>query len=271
MKFSATVTLQYPTPFSAFPVEDWVKGLDWMRDSGLDGAELCISHYNDLDIGRVKALLDERGLGCSTLSTGQARGLEGLSLIGVAPDICERTQRRFMQHIDAAAVLGSKVTLGLMRGIGSVSTMEADLDALAEAMKPLVDYADKKGVTLLLEAINRYETALLNSAEADADFIENRLGDPDCVGVLWDLFHANIEDIGFEHSVDRLGRKLQHIHLADSNRMFPGYGHMDIPAILKYVKGTGYAEYASFECFNLPSVETVLKETGAWVDSIRKL
>ena len=77
MKFSATVTLQYPTVFSAFSVEDWVKGLDWMRDSGLDGAELCISHYNGLDIGRVKALLDERGLGCSTLSTGQARGLEG--------------------------------------------------------------------------------------------------------------------------------------------------------------------------------------------------
>ena len=45
MKFSATVTLQYPTVFSAFSVEDYLKGLDWIRDSGLDGAELCISHY----------------------------------------------------------------------------------------------------------------------------------------------------------------------------------------------------------------------------------
>ena len=271
MKFSATVTLQYPTIFSSFPVEDYVKGLDWMRDSGLDGAELCISHYNGLDVGRVKAQLDERGLGCSTLSTGQARGLEGLSLIGVSREVSEKTRARLMQHVDAAAVLGSKVTIGLMRGIGSVQTMDADLDALAEAMKPLVDYADKKGVVLLLEAINRYETALLNSAEADVEFIENRLGAPDCVGVLWDLFHANIEDIGFERSVDRLGKRLQHIHLADSNRMFPGYGHMDIGRILKYVKDTGYSEYASFECFNQPDLQTVLRETGPWVASVRAL
>ena len=152
MKFSATVTLQYPTVFSPFSVEDWLKGLDWMRDNGLDGAELCISHYNGLDLGFVKAQLDERGLGCNTLSTGQARGLEGLSLIGVSREVSEKTRARLMQHVDAAAVLGSKVTIGLMRGIGSVQTMDADLDALAEAMKPLVDYADQKGVVLLLEA-----------------------------------------------------------------------------------------------------------------------
>ena len=74
MKFSATVTLQYPTVFSAFSVEDYLKGLDWIRDSGLDGAELCISHYKGLDLGIVKKQLEERKLGCSTLSTGQARG-----------------------------------------------------------------------------------------------------------------------------------------------------------------------------------------------------
>ena len=271
MKFSATVTLQYPTVFSPFSAEDYLAGLDWIKESGLDGVELCISHYNGLDLGLVRAQLQERGLGCSTLSTGQARGLEGLSLIGVSPAIREKTQQRLMQHIDAAAFLGSKVTIGLMRGIGSVQTMDSDLDELAEAMKCLVDYADKKGVTLLLEAINRYETALLNSAEADLDFIENRLGNPECVAVLWDLFHANIEDIGFERSVDKLGKKLGHIHLADSNRMFPGYGHIDISRVLKYVKDTGYNEYASFECYNQPSLETILRETGPWVASVRAL
>ena len=107
MKFSATVTLQYDTIFSSFSHEEYLKGLDWMQQSCLDGAELCISSYSDIDLGRVKAELDERGLGCSTISTGQARGIEGLSLIGVPADITKRTQERFMQHIDAAKVLGS--------------------------------------------------------------------------------------------------------------------------------------------------------------------
>lgn len=271
MKFSATVTLQYPTIFSAFSAEDYVQGLDWIRDSGLDGAELCISHYHGLDLGLIRAQLQERGLGCSTLSTGQSRSLEGLSLIGVTPDIREKTQQRLLEHIDAAAYLGSRVTIGLLRGLGSAASADRDLRELAEAMKPIIDHADRRGVTLCLEAINRYETALLNSAEAAMDFIENGLGNPDCVGILWDLFHANLEDANLYACIDLMGKKLAHVHLADSNRMFPGYGHTDMKGILKAIKESGYTGYASFECLNLPDRETVLRETGHWVDSIRQL
>ncbi|MCI8454464.1 MAG: sugar phosphate isomerase/epimerase [Lachnospiraceae bacterium] len=271
MKFSATVTLQYDTIFSSFSHEDWLKGLDWMRENGLDGAELCISNYNGLDIGAVKAELDKRGLGCSTLSTGQARALEGLSLIGVPADVREKTQTRFKEHIDAAKILGSKVTVGLMRGLGTQETAEKDLKELSEAMKPLIEYADQKGVTLLLEAINRYETALLNSAEATLAFIKDGLGNPGCVRILWDLFHANIEDIGFSRSIGCMGEKLGHVHIADSNRMFPGYGHTDFAAVLKEVKESGFSDYCSFECLNLPSLETVLGETGTWVSRMRAL
>lgn len=271
MKFSATVALQYDTIFSPFSHEDYLKGLDWMEKSGLDGAELCISNYWDIDVSRVKAELDKRGLGCSTLSTGQARGLEGLSLIGVSQDVCKKTQERFMQHIDAAKILGSKVTIGLMRGLGSAATMDKDLKELKTAMMPLIDYADKRGVALCLEAINRYETALLNSVEATMDFISNELGNPDCVGILWDLFHANIEDTAFERSIEVMGRKLLHLHLADSNRMFPGYGHIGFNTILKAVKDSGYREYCSFECFNLPSLDVVLSGTKEWVNTIRNL
>ena len=271
MKFSATVTLQYDTIFSPFSAGDYSRGLDWIKENGLDGAELCISNYKDLDLSRVKAQLEERGLGCSTLSTGQARGLEGLSLIAVPAEVTKKTQERFMQHIDAAKLLGSKVTIGLMRGIGSEATREKDLRDLSEAMKPIISYADTKGVTLCLEAINRYETALLNSAEATMDFIVNQLGNPDCVGILWDLFHANIEDIGFERSIKLMGKKLKHVHIADSNRSFPGYGHTDFAKILKAVKDSGYQEYCSFECLNLPSVDAVLCETGTWVERMRAL
>ena len=73
MKFSATVTLQYDTIFSSFSPADYLKGLDWMKANHLDGAELCISNYNNLDVAKIKDELDQRGLGCSTLSTGQAR------------------------------------------------------------------------------------------------------------------------------------------------------------------------------------------------------
>lgn len=262
MKFSAVVTLQYDTVFSPFSVQEWKKGLDWMQESGLDGAELCISHYNGIDIYAVKEELDKRALGCSTLSTGQARGLEGLCLSGVPGDVVERTQRRFFDHIDAAAVLGSKVTLGLMRGLGSTHNADADLAQLREAMLPIADYAQKKGVTVLLEPINRYETILLNSGIEVYDFIVNDLGNPDSIGILWDLFHANIEDRDFAETIAKIGPKIKHVHVADSNRAFPGHGHTDFDGIFGLLYRAGFEEYASFECFNKPSREIVLEETG---------
>ena len=87
-------------------------------------------------------------------------------------------------------------------------------------MKPLIEYADKKGVILLLEAINRYETALLNSAEADMDFIVNDLGNPDCVGSAVGFVPCTIEDADYKKSIAIMGKKLKHIHLADLTACF---------------------------------------------------
>ncbi|MBQ8054436.1 MAG: sugar phosphate isomerase/epimerase [Lachnospiraceae bacterium] len=271
MKFSAAVTLQYDTIFSPFSVQEWRKGLDWMQASGLDGAELCISHYNDLDVPAIRYELDKRNLGCSTLSTGQARGLEGLCLSGVSDDVVKRTQKRFYEHIDAAAVLGSKVTLGLMRGLGSTHNAGADRAQLREAMLPIADYAQKKGVTVLLEPINRYETILLNSGIEVYDFIRNDLGNPDSIGILWDLFHANIEDRDYAETVAMIGGKIKHVHIADSNRAFPGFGHTDMDAVFRLLYNAGFEEYASFECLNKPSRDIVLEETASWVRHIRGL
>ena len=271
MKFSAAVTLQYPYPFTPFGPEAWREGLDWIAASGLDGAEVCICDYRDVDVPALKAELDRRGLGCSTISTGQARAREGLSFSGVPAYVIARTQERYRRHIDAAAVLESKVTLGLICGVGSPETRAADLRTLREALLPMADYADKKGVTLILEPLNRYETNVLNSTAAAVDFIDNALGAPPCVGVLYDLFHSNIEDATFAGAVRMLGSKLKHVHIADSNRQFPGYGHTDFPGIFRQLYATGFTEYASFEHFNLPSREAVLKETGPWVQAMREL
>ena len=44
MKFSSTMTIQYDTIFSPFTAAQYPEALDWLRDSGFDAAEVCISH-----------------------------------------------------------------------------------------------------------------------------------------------------------------------------------------------------------------------------------
>ncbi len=270
LKFSGTVTLQYDTPFSPFTANEYEQGLDWLAKEGFDGAEICISDYCGVDVCKVKDGLDRRGLGCSTISTGQSRTREGISLLHDGEKL-EAAQERMKQHIDAASVLHSHVTLGLLRGLGESGQEERDMKTLAKNMDPILDYAEKRGVTIILEAINRYETCLLNSVESVMYFIETQLGNPQSIGVLWDVFHANIEDPDVVAAIDRMGKRLKHVHLADSNRWFPGYGHLDFTAIMKKLKATGFDGYLSYECLNLPSVDAVRKESGNFIRAMREI
>lgn len=270
MKFSATITLQHDTPFSPFSAREYEEALDWLKTSGFDGAEVCISDYDGIDVQKVKKDLDDRGLGCSTISTGQARTLENISLLHAGEGLV-KAQERIKQHINAAKILGCKVTIGLIRGLGTAGMEEQEKQILARNMGGIVDYAEQQQVTLMLEAINRYETTLFNSAAGTVAFIEKELGSPKRMGVLWDLFHANIEDARLDAAVDCLGGRLKHVHMADSNRMFPGYGHTDFKAVYRKIKAAGFDEYMSFECLNLPSLEVVRKEAGALIRMLRGL
>ena len=270
MKFSIPVPVQYDTPFSPFSAAEWLHGLDWARENTFDGVELCISHYRGLDLIGLSHELEKRNLGCSTLSTGQSRGLEGLSLTA-DPDTVNRTVTRFQEHIDAASVLGSRVTVGLLRGAGSSAdpaVRERELLMLREALLPIIEYADRKNVGLLLEPLNRYESLLLNSTAETAHYIRKELGAPSVLGILWDLFHANIEDPVFPTDDFPL---IHHIHLADSDRSMPGHARLDVLSILVRAHRAGFCDYASFECFNKPLPDSVLREAGDFIRQTRTL
>ncbi len=269
IRFSATITCQYDTQVAPFSAAEYDQALDWVSRSGFDGAELCIANYDGVDVQKLKADLYARRLACSTISTGQSRTLEGISLIHDQLDGQRRARFRIFEHIDAAAVLGSKVTIGLLRGVGETGRLTEQKKLLIKNLEPCLEYAQSKRVVLLLEAINRYETALINSADAAMEFIA-AMGTPDCLGILWDVFHANIEDPTFERAIDSMGDRLRHVHLADSNRYFPGWGHIDFEAVYDKLKAAGYSDYLSFECLNLPSAQVVREQSAGFVSRLRR-
>lgn len=264
MKFSSTVTLHYDTPFSPFTAPEFEASLQWLKESGFDGAEICISDYRSCDVAALKRTLDEYELSCSTISTGQSFVREGISLLQEGEPL-RKVQERLRQHIDAAAVLGSKVTVGLLRGAGTPKYRREETRLLAQHMAPVVEYARTCGVKILLEPINRYETSILNQAVETEIFIRKELGASGEVEILWDLFHANIEDSDFYTTLDSIQDVLGHVHLADSNRWFPGYGHLDFEGIMQAIQATGFSGYYSFECLNLPSAEVVKAEARDFI------
>ena len=114
------------------------------------------------------------------------------------------------------------------------------------------------GIRLALEPINRYETTLINNVEQGMDLIEH-VG-AENFGFLLDTFHMNIEEPSIEKSIRKCGKRIFHFHLADSNRWYPGAGHINFQSILTALKDTGYQGFISGEFLPKPDVDTAASE-----------
>jgi len=111
-------------------------------------------------------------------------------------------------------------------------------------------YAAQRGVELVLEPINRYETNFLNTVAETLAFLDE-VAAPN-VGLLFDTFHANIEEPSLAGSLRAAGQHLKHVHTADSNRWAPGSGHLDFAAVVATLRQSGYDGWLSAEILPLP-------------------
>jgi sugar phosphate isomerase/epimerase len=112
---------------------------------------------------------------------------------------------------------------------------EAELGRAAETIAAAVDGLPADGPVVALEALNRYETHLLNTL-ADADALRRRIDSPR-VSIMADVFHMNIEEDSLLDALRRYSPTLAHVHLADNQRRPPGTGSLDCPAIADALAG----------------------------------
>jgi sugar phosphate isomerase/epimerase len=114
--------------------------------------------------------------------------------------------------------------------------------------------ADLKAL-ILLEPLNRYEAHYLRSL---ADGIElAQAVDHPRVKIMADFFHMNIEEADIATSIRGAGAWIHHVHLADSNRMLPGQGHIDFRASFDALKHIDFQGFMALECAILgdPEIE----------------
>jgi sugar phosphate isomerase/epimerase len=107
-----------------------------------------------------------------------------------------------------------------------------------EGMQTAAREAERLGVRIAVEPLNRYEAYLVTTV-ADALAYLSDVGSR-WVGMTIDVFHASIEEADVPGAIRAAGRALWHVHLADTNRQGLGRGHLDLPAILAALQGIGY-------------------------------
>jgi sugar phosphate isomerase/epimerase len=222
---------------------------------GYDGVELAIRDPKLVDVDELDRVISAYGLEVPAIGTGQAWGEEGLSFTSDDPAVRKAAIKRIKSHIPLAKHFDAVIILGLIRGITPEGqTHEQSKRYLVQALQECASEAASHNVKYALEPLNRYETDLIHTVADGLDLIK-QVG-AENFGLLLDTFHMNIEEPVEEESIRVCGDRVFHFHVADSNRWYPGAGHLDFKSILSVLVSTGYQGYVSGEFMPKPDADT---------------
>lgn len=112
------------------------------------------------------------------------------------------------------------------------------LENSVNCMKELAKKASDYGITYGIEAVNRFEGVIVNTAKEALDYV--KMVDRTNVGILLDTYHMNIEENNIGDAIRTAGDKLVGFHVGENNRTAPGRGHLDWNEIFKALKDVNY-------------------------------
>jgi 5-keto-L-gluconate epimerase len=261
MKWSMVISSQ-PSSFSALTYSGALT--DHTRkvaELGFDGVELAVRNPEFIDVAPLQALLKSCNLSVAAIGTGQAFSDDKLCLTDADESVRKAATDRILAHMRLASALDAKVIIGLIRGKSIHGADRKQAEAwLAESLQHCA--RSWPSVRLVIEPINRYETELINTVADGLRFLERIAADN--VGLLLDTFHMNVEESSFQQSIRIAGDRIFHMHFADSNRWYPGAGHIPFSEILESLQQIGYNGFVSAEILPQPDPDTAARETMAF-------
>ncbi len=224
------------------PLEETVSRL---ARSGYDGIEIN-GEPAEYEPAAVRACLEQHGIvawGAVTLMSHSGR-----DLVHPDPFVRAGTRAYLEATIQLIADLGGRVLCCVPSTIGKLQPLAPpalEWEWCVEGLRAAGAFAGEHGVRIAIEPISRFETYLVNRAEqalalaADVDLPN--------VGVCLDTYHMNMEESDPLEAIRQAGPMLFDFHVADSNRLPPGQGLVDWPAILDTLDEIEYAGHLTAE------------------------
>lgn len=246
---------------------DHVPALQALKATGFDGVEIPVFDVSDEGHYRwLAGVLDDIGLGRTVVALIPDEAHSPL----VADAACRaRAVDHLRRVIDCTAILSGQVIAGPWfqpLGVFSGDRPSGDeLDRCADVHRQVLPLMRAAGITPGLEPLNRFEAYLLNTCEQAIAYAE-RVGEGG-IGILYDTFHANIEEkdpIAALHALHASGN-LAHVHISENDRGTPGRGHAKIRETIVALKALGYDRWLTIEAFGR-GVPELAAATRVWRD-----
>ena len=243
------------TDENLFPVLEKIKA--W----GYDGAEFPFFHTDEGVYAKVRAKLDELGLkatGC-TVCTSEA------NLISDSADIRKAGVQHLKEMLRMCRVLGAEILCGpvappLGELVGRGRT-EEEWKRAVEGLREVGIVAEEMGVTVAVEYLNRFETYFVNTA-ADLRALVAEIDHPR-IRMMFDTFHANIEEKNIFEAARSCGEYLAHVHISENDRGIPGTGQVQWEELRKALAELKYDGWLTIESFG-QAVPEIAAAAAIW-------
>ncbi len=234
--------------------------LEQLKEIGYDCVEVPMFNL-DLDYAALGKKLDELGLQRSAVTVRNADDNPIDANAAVRKKGVENNKRT----LDCCAAAGVETLVGPYHSaIGHFSGNGPTADEWKwgiESMHATAEHAATVGVLLAVEPLNRFETYLLN-AQADAARFCRDVGHPNC-RMMYDTFHANIEEKSIPAAMHAVKDMLCHVHISENDRSTPGHGSVRWKETFDAIRDIGYDGWLVVEAFGLALPE-IAAATKIW-------
>jgi D-psicose/D-tagatose/L-ribulose 3-epimerase len=247
--------------------EEHYPQLEKIKSTGFDGVEIPIFGGEDAHYQKLCKKLDELQLKTSTVAVATPEA----NAISPDPAIRKAASERLKTIVRQSAILGADIlcgpfhqALGVFSGTGPT---EEEFKRAADVHREAANEAQRQGVCLAIEFLNRFECYFLNTSAAAAAYVR-RVAHPN-FKAMFDTFHANIEEENLPKAFSENAAEIAHIHVANNDRGVPGRGHIDFPAVFRAIKTSGYNGWLTIEAFGRALPELV-EPTRVWRDFFKQ-
>lgn len=238
--------------------------LDQIKALGFDAVEVPIFNTTDLKPyerlgGRLKAL----GLGATAVTVMSPEANP------ISPDKAVRDAA--VAHLDrvmeCGQAFGCEILCGPIHSAIGVfsgnSPTEDEFRHSVDTLRRAADKAQARNIRLATEYLNRFEIYLLTTAAQAARYVE--AVDHPHLKMMYDSFHANIEEKDQGKAIASCARHTIHVHVSENDRGTPGTGGVNWASFWSGLKSSGYDGYLTIEAFGraLPALAAA---TRVWRD-----
>jgi len=232
-----------------------------LKAMGYDGVELPIFDPDVDKFAQWGKRLDEIGLERTCVT------IRGAADNPISPDAKVRAAgvAAMKKTLECCQAAGAKTLCGPYHSaIGEFSGQGPTADEWkwgVDSMRQNAESAAKSGVMLGIEYLNRFECYLLNSAADTVRFVRD-VDHPNC-RMMYDTFHANIEEKSPAEAIRTCAPYTIHVHISENDRSTPGEGNIPWSETFKTLKETGYDGWMVIEAFGLALPE-IAAATKIW-------